>query len=60
MQKAVLDPEGHVDRQDPAVKLEILGLRANLGKWGHAGLQVHLVSVSVVQKGSKDIMDHLG
>ncbi|KAL0174842.1 hypothetical protein M9458_030810, partial [Cirrhinus mrigala] len=51
---------GHVDHQDPAVQLEMLGLQANLAKWGRVGLQVHLVSVSVVQKGSKDLMDYLG
>lgn len=48
-----------MDHQDPVVQLEILVLWANLGKWGHAGFQVHLVPVSMVQKGSKDLMDHL-
>lgn len=45
--------------QVPAVQLEILVPPANPEKWGHPGAQVHLVSVSVAQKGSKDLMDNL-
>jgi len=48
-----------VGHQVPVVQLELLVLQANQEIWGNKGTQGHLVSVSVVQKGSEDLMDYL-